>query len=309
MIAAMPRLPPQMLRIMRRQHGLVTRTQVIACGVPPRVLQGWVRRGVLEQVARGVYRLPALCTPPEQALLAAVLRCGDGARAGGFTSAWLHRLEGITLPAPPDVVIPTGRHLRRDALPCTVRSTVLPRLDRTTRLGVPCVSATRALIEIAPRVTDKALRVALDSARRRRLTSLTLLRSRVKALADHAGSRVVARLLASGEADPESEGERVMQRFLAPLGLPLEWGVTDLVPGRRLDAAYRAGLVAFEYDGRDHHVLPTDRDADGLRDLEATARDVLVVRITAGMIRDRPQETLAWIARICRDRASRRRPA
>lgn len=221
---------------MSRQHGLITRAQALSGGVSPAVLEGWLRRGVLERVARGVYRLPAVVVSPEQGLLAAVLRCGDGARAGGHSSGWLHRLEGLDMPGYPDIVIPRGRHVRRDALPYTVRATVLPRADNATVQDVPCLSATRALIEIAPQLNGKALRVALDSARRRRLTSLTLLRSRVKALADHAGSRVVARLLASGEADPESEGERVMQRFLAPLGLPLEWGVTDLVPGRRLDA-------------------------------------------------------------------------
>lgn len=78
----------------------------------------------------------------------------------------------------------------------------------------------------------------------------------------------------------------------------LEGQVTDLVPGRRLDLAERVSLMGYEYDSRAHHVFPTDRDDDGLRDLECADHGVLILRITAGMLRNHLVETRARIIRI-----------
>lgn len=50
------------------------------------------------------------------------------------------------------------------------------------------------------------------------------------------------------------------------------------------------------------HVLPTDRDNDGLRDLEAAERGIQVLRITAGMLREQPGRARAMIVRILRRR-------
>lgn len=105
-------------------------------------------------------------------------------------------------------------------------------------------------------------------------------------------------LIAAAVLDPESEGERQMGRLFDGFDWPLEWGVTDLVPNRRLDAADRSALMGFEYDGRDHHVLPTDRDADGLRDLECHSHGIVIIRITAGMLRDAFEETRAAIVAV-----------
>lgn len=91
-----------------------------------------MRRRGLERVPRGVDRLPAGAVPPEQALRAAVLRCGRGARAAGESACAL-----LVQPA-----------------------------DRATVRGVPSVSAARALIDVAARVDERRLRAAIDSARR-----------------------------------------------------------------------------------------------------------------------------------------------
>ena len=92
-----------------------------------------------------------------------------------------------------------------------------------------------------------------------------------------------------------------MQRFLM-LTLPdetIEWQVTDLVPGRRLDAALRRVLLGFEYDSRDFHV---DREADYLRDLESGGNGVHVIRISRGMLRHAREATRIGVVAVVRQR-------
>ncbi len=65
-----------------------------------------------------------------------------------------------------------------------------------------------------------------------------------------------------------------------------------------MDVAERLTRLGFEYDGRNHHLLPTDRDADGMRDLECLDNDVLVIRVTRGMLRNALVETRERIIAI-----------
>ena len=75
-----------------------------------------------------------------------------------------------------------------------------------------------------------------------------------------------------------------------------------MVPHRRLDAFMRDALLVLEYDGRDHHVLPKDREADGLRDIEVRSvvvdgMSLEVIRITKGMLVQAPEQIREFILR------------
>ncbi|MBA2317173.1 MAG: hypothetical protein H0V93_05235 [Euzebyales bacterium] len=110
-------------------------------------------------------------------------------------------------------------------------------------------------------------------------------RRAVRDLLEITHGALIRRLGRAGVLDLESEGERRLLPLLADFDPQPETQVTDLVKGRRLDVAWRAIRYGLEYDSEDHHTLPTDRDADGLRDLECGSAGVLVHRITAGMLR------------------------
>lgn len=270
------------------QHGLVTRAQLVGLGLSEGVIEGWVRRRQLVRVHRGVYRVISHPQDPEQPALAAVLRCGDGARADGWVSCALHRLEGFFLPESPGVLVPPGRRVA--GVGFTVTPTLLLPTDLAVARSVPCLGVGRSLLEVAPHVEPKKVRVAFDSARRKRVLDLPELEELALLHPELPGSPVVLDMLGSGVLLPDGEGARVLQKVLHDLD-DLEWEVTDLVPGRRLDCLMRDALLALEYDGRDHHVFPTDRDADGLRELEIRSVEVdgvrlEIFRITAGMLRD-----------------------
>jgi hypothetical protein len=62
-----------------RQHGVVTRGQLLALGFNAREIEHRVSRGRLHLVMRGVYAVGWPQLPPKRRWMAAVLACGDGA--------------------------------------------------------------------------------------------------------------------------------------------------------------------------------------------------------------------------------------
>lgn len=148
-------LPPRALQRMQRQHGAISSRQLSALGISDDVSTSMVRRGVLERVHRGVYRLPGGAAPAEQAIMAAVLRAGPDARASGPAACWLHGLEGferLTL----FVLIPVSRRISGIDFP-VLHGPAAASGDRARVRGVPAVSVARALLDAAPVVPAKRL--------------------------------------------------------------------------------------------------------------------------------------------------------
>jgi hypothetical protein len=300
-------LPYPVQLILDEELGIVTRRRLVrGLNIRAAVVDGWVYNGHLQARYRGVYADPSAPSPPGQDAFAAVQRCGQGARAVGFMSLAFAGVEGFDFDDHCDVLVRPGKQVTN--VPFRVTATDLPAVDLVTYGCVPGLRADRALMQVAPFVSEKRLRVGFDSARRLGLTSHERAEERILALQHLYGARLLGRIFATKAMHKESEGERALDRFLAPTGLVIDWAVSDLVPGRRLDGVIRDSLTVLEYDSRDHHVLPTDRDADGLRDLEVKAVEIdiggyrpvrlEVLRITAGMIREQPDATRQWILQV-----------
>lgn len=299
-------LPDAVLRLTRRRYGLVARSQLLiiadSLGLTAAAVDAWVRRGYLERVHRGVFRLAGCPQPREQAALAKILRAGEGARADGVMTCALFGIDGFDLASTPGgVLIPTGRRVTGADFP--VRATALPRGHLATVANVPALTPTRGMVEYAIVERGKPWRVAFDNARRRGLTAPHRLLRCARDLGAHPGALACVKLV----TDPwvvgrDSEAERDLPWLVDGIAPAPEWQVEDVLPGRRFDFGWRDALFFIEYDGRDHHVLPTDRDHDGLRDLEAAEQGIQVLRITAGMLREQPDRTRAMIVRTLRRR-------
>lgn len=269
------------MTLFANQYGAASRRQLTAAARSAKAVDDWVRHGLLIRMHRGVYRLRGVPVTSEMRLTAAILRCGDDALAGPRTSAALHGLEGFRLDAAIDVIAAEQRRLSNvafDVLPWDVGS-----VDRCSVAEIPCLTPAATLVELCPLLGPKPWRVALDSARRHGLTLVRLERT-AERLVHRPGGPLTLSYIASGTLQPDGEGERRLQAVLVGFAPQPEWGVGGVVPHRRLDCLWREVGLALEYDGRDHHVLPTDRDSDGLRDLECEAHGIKVLRITKGML-------------------------
>jgi very-short-patch-repair endonuclease len=284
---------PQALALFSTHGGCAAVRHLVALpGVDHLQIHRWNRQGVILPMHRDVHRLAGAPETDEQALWAAILRGGDHALAGPRATCWLLGLEGFTT-LEVDVVVKAPHRCRATSFPCTTR--VLAGGDRAETRGYPCLSVTRAVIEVARALAPKDLRTLIDSARRNGLLEVDRLARRARALEEAPGSRrgavAVLAVIASGTLAQESETERDAEPFLATTTLELVWQVTDLVPGRRFDAVDHAARIIVEVDSRAWHTLGSDRDADGLRDLQTEeVAGYLVIRLTAGMIRHHGDE-------------------
>ena len=145
-----------MYTLMRRQLGLITRTQALGCGLTPQqIKRGW-------SLADGGGCFGPTCTrsagsPPtwEQAVLAAVLAGGEGVVVSHGTAGRLRTLKHA-LGDDLEIVGPLGRHKRLDGV-VGHRSGALFDSDLTVYRSIPTTTVARTLIDVSGRLTERQL--------------------------------------------------------------------------------------------------------------------------------------------------------
>lgn len=205
--------------------------------------------------------------------LEAVVASVDGeCWVAGHAGASILGLDGFPLKAPFDLVVPLERRLHRGEHRIH-RLRSLTRLDTTTAMGLPCLSATRLLIELAPSETPKRLTAALDSALRDGLTSEDFLHRRMVELRSR-GRSGLDRLLGVVAGSELSRGghsflEREFLEVLGGLGLPRP--LAQQVVARRAKKLVRVDFrfpdtnVIIEVLGYEWHRSPMQMQADAER--------------------------------------------
>lgn len=254
----MERLDAAVARLAGGQHSLVTLLQLRDIGATREQVRARLTRGQWSKVDRTVIRINGAPITWESKLLAAVLGAGRGALASHRSAAVLWQLEGCRRGAP-EISIPRGRTYRRQGIRIH-QSTDLDRTTATVINGIPATLVARTLLDLGAVVGPEQVHVALDSARRKKLTNWNVL---LDTLVVHArrGRDGVGALRAIlddhfGEvAKTESGFERLVVIALCEAGLPpplLQYSVR--VSGRdyRIDLAYPDQMVAIELDGSQH---------------------------------------------------------
>jgi predicted transcriptional regulator of viral defense system len=108
-----PETPPACRRLIKRQHGVITRRQALATGLPASTVETWVQHGRWSRLDRGIYATGRGPLSREALLWAALLRAGSGAVLSHETAAELGGL--ISEPAPAiHVTVPAHRNPARD---------------------------------------------------------------------------------------------------------------------------------------------------------------------------------------------------
>jgi putative AbiEi antitoxin of type IV toxin-antitoxin system len=238
-----------------RQHGHVTRRQLLGLGVGGGAITHRIAAGDLVVVHAGVYAIGYRRVEPVARAMAAVLACGAGAVLSHDSAAalWgLRRWREI-----PEV---TARGHRRRPGIHTHRSRTLEADDVRVQLNVPTTSAARAIADIAARLSDKQLTRATQNARRAghiKPTDLHKLLLRCPRLGD----------LVDPAQNPTRSGlEDTLIPWLDKHGLPHP-EINAMINGHEVDALYEKEKVILELDSWEFHQdYPTwvsDRDRDG----------------------------------------------
>lgn len=160
-IAHPPDRETRISRIAARQKLLITFAQLRDCGLSRNAIAARARSGRLYRLHLGVF---AAHPPPhsrEQTWLAAVLACRPGALLSDEPSALLQNLlsEGPVLP---QVTVAGSTSRSRPGL-VVHRRLVDPRDIRRVD-GIPCTSADRILIDLAPRRGQHELELIMVAA-------------------------------------------------------------------------------------------------------------------------------------------------
>jgi hypothetical protein len=145
------------LGIAQRQHGLITRSQLLGAGLTPQAVIRRLHAKRLRILHRGVYQVgPVL--PPQAKFLAVVLACGDHATVSHRSAAGVSEI----LPSPTRGSVPVevsvrGSHRRRPGIRI-YRVLSLPVEEVTQIDGIPLTIPARTLIDLAGVVPMKGSR-------------------------------------------------------------------------------------------------------------------------------------------------------
>ena len=159
----------QLVAIAAGQHGLVTSAAAAAEGVQPVLLVQMAKRGVLEKVARGVYRVPELAGDPLDQYQEALLLL-PGAVLSHETALDLHDLCDVN-PRQVHVTVIAGTRIRK-TLPewLAVHHGPLEPEEVTGHEGLAIVTPARAIVDgITTALGDRYVDQAIGIARERNL--------------------------------------------------------------------------------------------------------------------------------------------
>jgi len=286
-------------RLAASQHGVFSRTQAIALGASSRQIQRRVSQGRWDSPFRAVYRIVG-SGDDRQTLMASALWAGDGALVSHGAASVLWGIDGVRGPKP-ELWVPMPRNPRSDKV-IVHRGERLDRADRTTLGAIPITTPVRTLIDVAGRLEDDRLLVAMESVFRRRLGTPERLAARLAALRDSGrpGAGRLATLLdqrddgGALESVLEAKVWRLLVRNALPRPVRQHWITT---PGGRyrLDFAWPERKLALECDGWEHHggTVAFGKDRERLSELVSIGWRVLLV--TWRMAVRQPQRVVRWV--------------
>jgi Transcriptional regulator, AbiEi antitoxin len=282
----------------RKQHGYVTRGQLLGVGLGPEAIKYRIGIGRLIPVYVGVYAVGHLPVAPEARAHAAVLACGDGAvlSHGSAASLWKYAKHWTM----PHEVIAASRR-RRPGIKVH-RATPLTRRDVTRQLGVPVTSPARTVFDMTPGLkTDAGLRRFVNDAR---LTYTFHLSDLGELLARHPRHPATKRLLPFLEArrgPTRSDFEDDFVVFASRYGLPAPI-VNTYVLGHEVDALFPEQRLIVELDGWEFHGDRGSFESNRDRDAELLAASFAIVRVTTERLEQAPAREARRLHKILQAR-------
>jgi very-short-patch-repair endonuclease len=272
-----------------RQHGVVSREQLLAAGQTPRVIRRAVEAGRLRPVFRGVYAVGHLALRREGWWMAALLACGEGAALSHRTAAMVWGLQtGPTLPI--DVATSTD-HGRKHRQITTHRMLLAP-LDALLRDNLRLTTPSRTIVDLATRLKGRALRDAVERAQDLRRFDPDDIRDTLARAPRRPGTRRLEDLITVMAPDKDNARSHLERMFLAltrKARLPKPASNLEIA-GRSRDFAWPDQRLVVETDGYRYHSSRQAKRRDNRRDRQLTALGWRPVRFTYEEIAFEPAE-------------------
>lgn len=282
-------------RLVRRQHGVITRKQLVALGYSVKAIRHRLADGRLHVVYRGVYAVGRPELDQHGQWMAAVLACGEGAALSHRSAAalWgIRQREGprievsVRVPGPRKVADITAR-----------RRPTLTDAELTKHDGIPVTSPVCTLIDLAAVIGRDALEAAVNEADRLNLVDPVTLRAALDDTPPRPGVGVVRDLLDRQTFTfTRSALERRFRRLAREAGLPVP-ETCVVVNGFEVDFYWPDLPLIVETDGLTYHRTPTQQKKDVLRDQAHTLARIPHLRFTHAQVRDEPAYVRVTLAK------------
>jgi very-short-patch-repair endonuclease len=288
----------QIAGVARRQHGHVTRAQLLALGLGPDAIDRRLASGRLFAVHAGVYAVGYRRSEPIARAMAAVLACGPGAVLGhrsaaslwGMVPGWRFPLHAI---AP-------GRRDRPGIR--THRHSGLTRADVTVRSWIPVTSPARTALDVAPELSEPQLTRLVNDARIRGDLKLHSLRELLARIHHHPGAKLLRPFVEEPANPTRSELEDRFVDFCKRHRLPAPV-INARVEGYEVDALFEAQKLIVELDGWAYHRDRRSFAGDRERDTVTLAAGYATVRLTWERLTEREATEAQRLRRIIDSRS------
>jgi very-short-patch-repair endonuclease len=277
----------RVVRLAERQHGVLTRSQLVALGIPDDAIYQRVRDGRLHRVHQGVYAVgrPALTTNGR--FLAAVVSCGPDAALSHFAAAALTKLMPERGPRI-DVTVPSGGSRRRRGA-VIIHRAPLSDDEVMLREGIRVTTPSRTILDLADYLPERQLERLVDEA-----DYLGLPLDGLRPRPGRRGSGRLARVLdrhEPGSTRTRSEFEERMVELCRRYELPAP-EVNVPIEGYIADFVWRDARLIVETDGWRAHRTRGAFERDRRRDADLLASGWPVVRVTWARLTREPD----WVA-------------
>jgi predicted transcriptional regulator of viral defense system len=275
------------VRLATRQHGNVTRQQLLALGLGSAAIHHRLRTGRLHRVHLGVY---AVGRPPKTVLeraAAAVLAAGPQAVLSHTSALALWGFTKKRWPTVFEVTIVNGD--RRPRGVAVHRSMTLHRRDTRTHHGIRVTSPARTILDCAPALTDKALARAVNDALLSKHLSNGQLADTMARHPHHRAAKRLTRFIDQPGAPTRSTFEDEFVAFCERHGLPRP-ATNVIVAGHEVDALFEPQKLIVELDSYEFHAARDRFEGDRDRDADTLLAGYRTVRATWDRVHRTPNK-------------------
>ncbi|MDQ3689410.1 MAG: type IV toxin-antitoxin system AbiEi family antitoxin domain-containing protein [Chloroflexota bacterium] len=274
----------RIVRLAERQFGVISRAQLLDCGLSSSGIARWVAAGRLHRVGCGVYAVGHRALSEEGRLAAALLRVGSGAALSHMTAAWWWGLLRFA-----STRIHISRIGRTRSSP-GIEVHGPANLERVWHRGLPVTSVRQTLLEIAPIASEAAYRRAIAQADHLGLVNVEELRKETVTIKGcrrlhHALDHHLPQL-----AETRSPLEDRFLLFCEAHGIEMP-EPNALVAGYQVDALFREARLAVELDGREVHGRPAAVVLDRRREMAIRGNEHRIVRYSDAQLEREPLTT------------------
>ncbi len=289
------------------QHGRIRFDQLVACGLDDAAVARRVRNGQLHRVHVGVYAVGHPGETLYATFIAAVLAGGDDAFVSGWACcalADLLRWDDRSV----DVTVRGTSHRSRPGIRFHRARSLHPH-DTTKLHGIPCTTPARAILEVAPQLSDRRLKRLIRKAQIEKRANVRQIAAVLRRARGHAATRRIADIIAGGPAPTASTDEDVVLDLILDAGLEHPVANPRLVVGGLPyypDLRWPAQRLSLEIDSSPWHDGPLAHQLDADRQAELEAAGERVLRTTRAQAIRAPQQLIERLTLAGAPRAHQR---